>query len=125
MSLEIIGRITGVEHGPGSRKTLTIHSDAYDGSTAVLTKPNSSFNYGCSNKEYRDINHVFTIRVTRNGGHYELVGGEPRPATAEELIDHRDDVMARLVETMSRHGITPKDLESFRVKQNADGRYVK
>lgn len=110
MSIDIIGRIASVEPGPGNRKTLTVYSDAFGGSTVVMTKPNSSFNYGCSNKEYRDINHVFTVGVTRNGRHYELVGGEPRPATAEELIGYRDDVMGRLVEMMSRHGITVHDL---------------
>lgn len=113
MLIKIIGRIASVEHGPGSRKTLTVYSDAYGGSTVVLTKPNSGFNYACSNKEYREIDHAFTIGITRNGRHYELVHSEPRPATAEELMSNRDEVMARLVETMNRHGIAPKDLDFF------------
>lgn len=110
MLTKIIGRIASVESGPGRRKTLTIYSDAHGCSTVVLTEPNSGFNYECTNKEYREIDHAFTIGTTRNGKHYELVGGEPRPATAEELIGYRDDVMGRLVEMMSRHGITVHDL---------------
>lgn len=112
MSRDLIGLITCVESGPGKRKTLHILSDGDGDSTVVLTRPNSDFNYGCSNKEYRNAPHVFPIRSTPNGRHLELCGA-PMPATPLMLEMMRPAVLKNAFELLRRNGLTWRDLAAY------------